>query len=287
MKPSRLLAALAIIACMATLLSCKKETAQNSATDTADYETTFELSGDQAIADNLTEDANNVFMEAAADKNLLGSSFAAQPIVTSNMLSCATVTVTPATGFPKTIVIDFGNGSCISANSISRKGKINIQLSDSVRKPGSRAIITFSNYYVNLFKKEGTVTFTNTSIPSTRSWQRKIENGKVIAPDGRSWLHNGNREVVQIAGSNTPNNLLDDVFLITGNHTVTNSNGKTRECYITEALQKKTSCDNIGTGKLKVQGGNHNAVIDFGTGDCDRTATISIDGLTPRTIVLR
>jgi hypothetical protein len=75
--------------------------------------------------------------------------------------------------------------------------------------------------------------------------------------------------------------------LITGNHTVTNANGKTRQCYITEALQKKTSCDNIGTGKLKVEGGNHNALVDFGNGDCDKLATIAIDGLSPRTIVLR
>jgi hypothetical protein len=286
MKPNQLFTAFAVFLLTTTLISCKKEGAQNAA-ESADVETTFELSGDQAIADDLTEDANNVFMEAAAAKNLLGSSFAALPVVTSNLLGCAAVTVTPATGFPKTVVIDFGTGNCTAVNGIGRKGKINIILTDSVRKPGSKAVMTFSNYYVNLFKKEGTVTWTNTSIPSTKSWQRKIENGKVIAPDGRQWLHNGIRQVVQIGGANTPNTLLDDIFLITGNHTVTNAAGKTRECYITEALQKKTTCDNIGTGKLKVQGGTHNAVIDFGAGDCDKLATISIDGLTPRTIVLQ
>jgi hypothetical protein len=147
--------------------------------------------------------------------------------------------------------------------------------------------MTFSNYYTNGFKKEGTVTWTNTSIPSTRSWQRKVENGKIIAPGGMYWLHSGVREVVQIAGTNTPNTLLDDIFLITGNHKVTNSSGKTRDCFITEALQKKTICDNIGTGKLKVQGTSHNAIIDFGNGDCDRLAIISIDGQAPRTILLR
>jgi len=286
MKPNRLLTAFALITLTAILISCKKQDSIND-TANADIETTFELSGDQAIADNLTEDANNIFMEAAAAKNLLGNSFSAQPMVTSNLLGCAAVTVTPATGFPKTVVIDFGNGSCSVVNGISRKGKINIILTDSVRKPGSKAVMTFSNYYINLFKKEGTVTWTNTSIPSTRSWQRKVENAKVTAPDGRQWTHNGIREVVQIAGANTANTLLDDIFLITGNHTVTNAAGKTRQCFITEALQKKTSCDNIGTGKLKVQGGNHNALIDFGGGDCDKLATIAIDGLTTRTIVLR
>jgi hypothetical protein len=286
MKANRLLTAIVIFTLATNLLSCKKENNLDTPKDN-ESEITFELSGDQAIADNLTEDASNAFMEAAADKNLLGSNFAPQPVVTSNILACASVVVTPAAGFPKTIVIDFGTGSCTSPSGITHKGKINIVLSDSVRKSGSKAVMTFTNYFVNGFKKEGTITWTNTSIPSTRSWQKKIENGKITAPNGMYWLHKGVRDVVQIAGANTPGTLLDDVFLITGNHTVTNAAGKTRDCYITEALQKKTSCDNISAGKLKVEGGNHNAVIDFGNGDCDRSATIAIDGQAPRTIFLR
>jgi len=285
MKTNRLLSVTAIFTLTIVLFSCKKQQV-TLAPPTSDIETTFELSSDQAIADNLMEDANNTFMEAAADKNLLGNNFSLQPLTTNNILRTATVTVIPAAGFPKTIVIDFGNGT-ISPNGVTRVGKINIELSDSVRKAGSKAVFTFTNYYVNKFKKEGTLTWTNTSTATTRSWQRKIDNGKVTAPDGSYWLHNGTRDVVQIAGANTPNNLLDDIFLITGNHTVTNAAGKTRNCYITEALQKKTTCDNICTGKLKVEGGANNAVIDFGNGDCDKTATISINGQEPRIVALQ
>jgi hypothetical protein len=283
MKTNILSAAFAAIALTASLISCTKQ--NTPAVAEYDYETTFELSSNQAIADNLTEDANNAFMEAAANKNLLGGGLL--QVTTSNLLTCASVSVTPASGFPKTIVIDFGAGNCTSPNGIIRKGKINIVLSDSVRKTGSKAVITFTNYYANNFKKEGTVTWMNTSLPTSRSWQRKVENGKVTAPDGKYWLHNGSRDVVQINGANTPNTLLDDIYLITGNQTITNAAGKTRECFITEALQKKTSCDNIGSGKLKVQGTNHNAIINFGEGDCDKLATISIDGQVPRTIILR
>lgn len=285
MKTNRLLTAFAVTILASSLLSCTKE--NTFSTTSAEDETTFELSGNQAVADNLTEDANNIFMEAAANRNLLGSNFGSLPVITSNTLTCATVTVTPASGFPKTIVIDFGTTGCTSINNIIRKGKINITLSDSVRRTGSQAIITFSNYVVNNFKKEGTITWKNTSTSITKSWQRKVENGKVTAPSGRYWLHNGVRDVVQIAGTSTPNTLLDDIFLITGNYTITNAAGKTRDCFITEALQKKSTCDNIGTGKLKVQGAAHNAVINFGDGDCDKLATISIDGQEPRTIVLR
>ena len=283
MKTKKLLIAIAIIAVLINLTSCKKESSVQVSSE--EKETTFELSTGQALADNITEDINEVFMEAAANKNLLSNN--AQPVTTTNILSCGSVAVTPASGFPKTIVIDFGSNGCSAQNGILRKGKINIVLSDYVRNTGSIATITFNDYYVNGFKKEGTVTWANTSTINAKGWQRKVENGKITAPDGRYWLHSGIRDAVQIAGTNTPNTLLDDVFLITGNHTVTNSIGKSRNCYITEALQKKTVCENIGTGKLRVEGTNHYAVIDFGDGTCDRIATISIDGTTPRTIQLR
>lgn len=266
-----------------TATSCKKQDVLNE-TVTAEQETTFEISTGQALADNVTEDANAVFMEAAASRNLLGGS--TQAITTTNCLNGVAVSVTPASGFPKTIVINFGNGHT-AANGIVRAGKINIVLSDSVRKTGSTASITFTNYTVNGFKKEGTITVTNKSTATAKAWQRKVENGKITAPDGRYWLHSGIRDAVQIAGAATPNTLLDDTYLITGNHSVTNAAGKTKNCYITEALEKKVVCDNIATGKLKVEGGNHIAVIDFGNGDCDKIATVSINGNAPRTITLR
>lgn len=280
MKIKSLLVASTMVAFAIGFNSCKKVTE-----DLKEYETTFELSGDQAIADNLTEDAHDVFMEAAVDKNIAGN--LVEPTVISNLtLSCATVTVTPVNGFPKTIVIDFGTG-CTSPNGIHRKGKINIVLTDSVRRMGSRAIMTFDNYYVNLYKVEGTYTWTNTSVPGTRSWNRKTEAGKITAPDGRYWLHSGNRDVVQTAGVSTPLNLLDDIFSITGVHSISNSAGDTRNITVLEALQKKTACTNIDKGKLKVQGPSHYAVIDFGDGICDNLATISINGRPARTIILR
>lgn len=278
MQLKKLLLAFAAGALILSFNSCKKSDA------TADeFETTFELSGDQAISDNLTQDANDVLNEAASDKNLLGGH---GPTGTSGTLSCATVTVTPLIGFPKNIVIDFGTG-CTSANGVTRAGKINIVLSDSVRASGSTAVMTFTNYYVGGYKKEGTVTWTNTSTPGTLSWQRKVENGKITAPNGNFWLHSGTRNVIQTAGVNTPNNLLDDVFSVTGNHSVTNSAGLTRTITTITPLQKKVICNNIDMGSLKVQGPNHYAVIDFGDGTCDNIATLSIDGRPSRTITLR
>ncbi len=263
------------------LTACNKDKKETD----PEVEATFELSEKQAVSESLADDVNIVFFEAAASEGLTGSRNS-QSFQSGNTLSCATVTVTPQATFPKTIVIDFGTG-CTSIDGVLRKGKINIVLSDSVRKPGTTAVMTFDGYYVHGFKVEGTITWTNTSTPNGVSWTREIENGKVTAPGGNYyWLHEGTKNVTQTAGANTPFNLLDDVYSITGNHTVTNPAGKTRTATVTEALEKKVICHHVSKGKIKLEGPNHYAIIDYGDGTCDKVATISIDGNPPRTFLL-
>jgi hypothetical protein len=278
MKIKQFLFAFAMISLAIGFNSCKK----NNETVVEEFENTFEASGNQAVTNNLSQDAEDVFLEVAQDNNVAGN-FAPEPV--ANVIPCATVTITPLVGFPKTIVIDFGT-SC-THNGITRSGKINIVLTDSVRKSGSQATMTFTNYFVNLYKVEGTYTWTNTSTANTRSWTRVTTGGKITAPDARYWLHEGSRTVTQTAGVGTPTPL-DDVFSIyPGTHTVTNSSNISRTCNILEALQRKVACSNIDKGKIKVQGPNHYATIDFGDGTCDNLATLSIDGRAPRTIQLR
>jgi hypothetical protein len=276
MKIKQSLLAIAIVSLAIAFNSCKKSDVKE------EFETTFQISADQAVTNNLSQDAEDVFLEIAQDYSVAGN-FAPTPI--NNTIPCATVTITPASGFPKTIVIDFGV-SC-THRGVTRSGKINIELTDSVRRPGSRATMTFTNYFVNLYKIEGTYTWTNTSTPTTRSWTRVTTGGKVTAPDARFWTHEGTRSVTQTAGVGTPA-VLDDIFLITsGTHTVTNSSNISRTCTILEALQRQVACANIDQGKIKVQGPNHYATIDFGSGTCDNLATMSIDGRPGRTIILR
>lgn len=281
MKIKQFLFAFAMLPLVIGFNSCKK----NTETAAEEFETTFELSGDQAIADNLTEDASDMFNQVADENNIAGGFAPGGPVIVNDFIPCATVTITPTTGFPKTIVIDFGTACTYNGN--TRSGKINITLSDSLRKSGSVAVMTFTNYIINGYKLEGTHTWTNTSVSPGRSWTHRVENGKVtVVTSGRYWTHSGLRTVVQTAGVSTYTRI-DDVFSITGNHNVTNSANVSRDITVLEALQKKTACANIDKGKLKVQGPNHYAIIDFGDGTCDNLATLSIDGRTPRTIVLR
>jgi hypothetical protein len=274
---------LVVTAITFSLVSCKKDRAD--AID--EIETTFEISENQAQSDNLNQDAGDVMEEAAARNGLLGGNACGLPNMMNWIGNCATITVTGS--FPaKNIKIDFGTG-CTSPNGVIRRGVINFLLTDSIRNTGSVVTTTFQDYYVNGFKKEGTITRTNTTVAgsATRSHNRTVTNGKITSPAGRVWTHSSNVNITQTEGVATPCDLRDDVYTIEGTRTATNAQGRSRNSVTQTPLQKKMNCSNIDKGILNVQGTNHTAVIDFGNGTCDNQATISIDGRPARTITLR
>jgi len=160
-----------------------------------------------------------------------------------------------------------------------------IATASAVCYAGATAVLTFDNYYVNGFKREGTITWTNVSTPGHRSWTRQVVAGKITAPNGHWWLHNSLKTITQIHGMATLNPE-DDAFETTGAGTVVNSNNVTRTYTILEALVTKNSCPKIVSGRLKVEGPNHYAIINYGNGACDNIATISIDGGNPFPIQL-
>jgi len=281
MKPTKNLFA-GILLSSLLFTACQKEATPDTDTEPA-IETTFELSTDQATSEFMTEDDNDILMESTEDKGLLGN-FAPNPIEPDNFLPCATVTVTPANGFPKTIRMTF-DSTCVSPRGVRRSGVVQVVITDTLRRAGSSAVMTFENYYVNRFKREGVHTWANTSVQGVRRWRRTVEDGKITAPNGRFWLHESVKIVTQTAGVGTPQRL-DDVFSITGNYSVTNPAGATRSAEIILPLQKKVSCANIDSGRIRFEGPNHFAILDYGNGDCDRIAVISINGNPPRTIIL-
>lgn len=277
MKKNNFLLLLFIVTSSSIFFACKKENISG------EIESTFDLSGKQAISENLTDDANNILEETTESLGLSGNK---EPLICMGTASCATVTVSPGS-FPKNITIDFGTSGCNGPfSNITRRGIIHVILSDSFRIPGSTAVMTFENYYVNNYKKEGTITWTNTSTINVKSWTRQVVDGKITAPDGRFWFHNGIKNITQVAGVITPRNLLDDEYSITGNSTVTNETGVSRDAIIQTALHKAMVCEHVDSGTIRFQGPSHYATLDYGNGTCDNIATIAIDNYSPRTITL-
>lgn len=185
---------------------------------------------------------------------------------------CATVTVTQqnADSYPKVFTVDYGTAGCTN-NQIVKKGKLEITLSGPVIATGSKMTIERIDYSINGLKLEGTIEYTNTTTVNTiPQWNRKITGGKLTDLAGRVFINTGNWTVKQTAGVDTPYVLDDNVYeMPEGTHTITDSNSNTLTLTVQESLIKKYSCEFVSKGRLKIQGGILNGVVDYGNNDCD------------------
>lgn len=196
---------------------------------------------------------------------------------------CATVTVSSPSGqtYPKIYTVDYGTAGC-TENLLTRKGKLKITLTGSIITTGSKLIIERIDYSINGLKLEGTIEYTNTTtVATTPQWSRKVTNGKFTDLQGRVYLNSGSHTVRQIAGVDTPYVLTDNIYEMTsGTHTVTTDKNVTLTLTVEETLVKKYSCAYVSKGKLKIEGGLLNGVIDYGNNDCDTKFTYTQNGLT-------
>lgn len=190
--------------------------------------------------------------------------------------TCGNVTIeTPnGTAYPKVFTVDYGTSGCTN-NQITRKGKLKITLSGPIITTGSKMTIERINYSVGNLKLEGTIEYTNTTTVATvPQWTRKVTNGKLTDAAGRVFTNSGSVTVKQTAGVDTPYVLEDNVYeMPEGNHIVTSEKGGSLVLTVLETLMKKYSCDYISKGKLRIEGGFLNGVVNYGNNDCDNKYT--------------
>lgn len=301
MKKLSLITRLTTVAFAATLLitGCKKENsdtlsaqeeeqaASYSTESEAETEVTFNDVFDNVMGVNteLGTGGVGIFGRVASSENGRVAGVDSVP-------SCVTVTIVPqAPGvFPKTVTLDFGSG-CFSHGHL-RSGKIKTVYTGRLVEPGSSATTTFDNYKIDSVLVQGTHRITNTTAttPGANQRQFKIEviDAKLTKPNGNYVQWNTVRTNTQIEGNGsvTP---ADDIFKVTGI-----ANGKVKReaiivlwnAEITEPLIKKFICPWISKGRIRTvrQGLPANtpwvAVLDYGTGNCDNQATLTINGNT-------
>jgi hypothetical protein len=223
------------------------------------------------VLDRINELDFNSGMETANDESSLSSR--TSDLSGSSLVACATVTQTSVgNDFPRTFTVDFGTG-CTS-NGITRSGMLTFTFTGFLLTAGTEMTIERTNYYVNGFKVEGTVTYENlTTVPGTPQWSRTVVGGQITTPDGLLYTHSGTRTVKQTAGANTPFVLNDNVFEISsGTATVVRPGGSSLTSTITTPLVKAHSCTYISEGVLHLEGTYLDGDLDYGDGDCDGTA---------------
>jgi hypothetical protein len=267
-----------------TFTSCKKESSTAS-DETATVESTESNSEAEAAYDDVFDNTMGIGVESGEDLGITGSvgvfgrmeSGSYTGRVDSNR--CFTVTVVPQTPgvFPKTVTINFGAG-CLGRDGKLRKGKIITVFTGKMKIPGSKATTTFEGYKVDSVTVKGTHEVTNNSLSNNNIFTTKVIEGKLIWDSGRWVTWSSIRTVIQLEGNGTPNWPIDDVFSITGAGRGENSRGKSWAHEVIEPLIKKFTCRWISKGVLRIRFNNTNGILNFGNGECDNKATLTING---------
>ena len=203
-----------------------------------------------------------------------------------NRLACAVVTVVKSANSSLerpmgTITIDFKDG-CTDAKGNNRKGKIIVTYDGRRFMLNSTIVSTFSNYYINGIKIEGTNKLTNltATLQSAPKFKNEVTAGKVTFIDGTTATrdHVLTREWIRAT------NPTQDSWKVEGSASGTTHKEVSYQMEITKALVYKRSCVASKVfvaveGTKKFTSGDRTMSIDFGAGDCDNKVMVTINGV--------
>lgn len=189
--------------------------------------------------------------------------------------SCATVTwsLSDDSTYLDTIVIDYGENTTCESNGRVKRGKLNIYMNGRFREQGNSYTVIPENFYVDDHKVEGSKTITNLGlVTGTLNWQYSVnvEEGVITTPDN---------EIIQWESSRTHTwKILQGQMTIEGTANGVARNGTSYNLAITDPLVIEVGCRWITEGTLELTpDGLDTRSIDYGNGDCDNDATVSIN----------
>jgi len=252
------------------LYSCKKENADTTEALAAQSYNIAEVEDDntQIMADQA-ESEGSVSLRTAPTENMQVELITNCAIVTRDTVSS-----------PRVITIDFGTG-CTNTNGVTRKGKIIVTYTGRYRDISTVVHITSENYFVNDNKVDIDRTVTNNGINDNGHYTFSIHSVRnVTYADGTTSSSIADKVREWTTGADTPRNLADDEYTVTGTATHTSRAGILYDATTLTPLIRKVSCHQFVSGQVKIiRHGNRDrfGTIDFGNGDCDDIASLTLD----------
>jgi uncharacterized membrane protein len=252
----------------ATLLlafsSCKREPVAPD----SEYQSTLDhsmASAEFSSIDNLMD------VEAGRDSLITGKTNGSGLYCPGSLITVVVLSPTSAT-----LEVDFGTG-CTCADGRLRTGKLTGTFVGKWYTPGSYVDIVPTDYTVNgnavNFVKRTTYNGVNTS--GHKNWTTVVTDGEIITTSGTiTWETTRTTEFTEGDGDFDYTN---NVYSVTGD-----ANGRSRRginfTAVTESpLIVRANCPNIVQGVLTLTPTGYAArSIDYGTGDCDNVATLSV-----------
>jgi hypothetical protein len=281
------IAAMSLIGAILAVASCKNED-RLTVGDTQDI-------SEEATTDTYYQDMDDmagVTMNSSSDTELSGGRVAASKTITikdDDRLNCSgiTITITPDPNYDETdphgvIVVDFGTTGCMDNRGNVRTGQLKFTYDGRRFQVGSTITVEAVNYAVNGIKLEGIRSLTNItgSTDASPKFNAVLACGKATFPDGQVALRESNITWQWDRGATAA--LTDDVLTINP----ASASGKTRggRAYtvtVLEALKYKRFCGMAVDGiKKYVLDNSKEITIDYGDGSCDKSLTITVNGVT-------
>lgn len=230
-------------------LGCDKEEAKTETNSEAVVEALTEY----VIVNKVFQDIGNNNGDAVLSAESSASS--AKSNSAEKTAQDAEVTISPAdlVTFPKTITVDFKTG-VLGKDGITRKGKVTIVSTNWYREPGSVHTATFTDYYHNDYKVEGTHVVENMgeNVDGDLEYDVVIQDGKITTKSGAVIEYQENSTRTWIAGSETPLYIWDDEYSWEGSQTGTSSSGLDYSLTTEESLHVVLLPRSIKSGILDV-----------------------------------
>lgn len=287
-SPSQLVVFILIFSLL-TAVSCKKETSQSGSDNDQEIAASKASSESDAQSEIVFNGLFDDVMGVNDDVGIYGTG------VFGRVTACPNVTVihlNPPSQFPVKVILDFGVNGCVGNDGHLRKGKIITEYTNRLIHPGAMATTIFDGFYFDSIKVEGTHKITNTSGPINtqpviRQFTVDVINAKLSVPSGNYNEWNSHKVITQFEGLATADPR-DDIFKVEGS-----ANGRVRrgnllvawQSNILEPLIKRFNCRWIVKGKVRTVRLNAAvnspwiAILDFGNGNCDNQAVITINGV--------
>jgi hypothetical protein len=276
-----------------TLLGCKKELSNNmspqqeedAATASSESETETELVFND-VFDNVMGVNSEVGISGTGIFGRMSTN--SERDLHTDSVHCYTVTIVRLSStepFPVKITLDFGNG-CTGNDGHRRYGKIITEYTGRLTVPGKSATTRFDGFRIDDISVQGTHKITNTTSSNQAQYTVDITDAKLSKPDGSYAEWTAHRVITQQEGNATPSPT-DDIFKIEGSahgRVQHNNSLYAWQSEITEPLRKKFTCHWISKGILRVKretlpdNSQWVATLDYGNGDCDYFATLTING---------
>ena len=232
-------------------IGCQEDVPNNN----IDSAATVEVLTEYAIVNEIFQDVGNNTGDAvlSSENTEINSKFSKKqgdgPIITVEPFDLVT--------FPKTITIDYQSG-VLCNDGVTRKGVATIVSTNWYGVEGSEHTTTFSDYYHNDYKVEGTHFIQNLGETANGNMHFSviIEDGKITSKTGQTIHFTENSTRTWIAGDNTPLNIWDDEYLLDGTQSGKSGKGTNYTLTVEEPLHFMVLPRSIKSGLVNMDVGN-------------------------------